>query len=609
MKRKAPPRNSKSSHGNKRLKLGEKNNNLEEYLIEEREKSIAEEEKERERIFDTSCIKCSPFPLIEDERKNHLKEHYFTPPENLKYEIKQIKELHSNKRTGNENIRNIGEVNTISTLKTTFCPLLLKNNLIPSNYSFPIEISKELNTEANHKLLNFSAKYIKYIEQNKSRKRLKYEKLDVFLLLSNYIDLTYNFWGGDELPNVDNSVTNIATSKDNCHILRPIIFHILNHLGRRREEISKNDDIYIQDKEYGDIVDIRELAKNYREDEGSEKDQEESSDTEPDIKSPKINPPLISDFTKEVNIVNMREPQRESESVEDRVKDQGFNKTKILILTAFKQGVLDIVNELILLYAAGKWKGVSKRKKFREEYGSQEFGDDYFRIGISFYNNKIKLYSQFDKSDIIIASPLGLRTVIGESGENEINRNYDFLSSIEIIFLYKTHLFLYQNLSHLEDVLKLLNIRPHHTSGVNDINRLLPQYLTNQNKYYTQTISLQKFSAPLIAYLGFTYAYNYKGGLTKANVYPGFMKNLLFFGANKLRVTFKRTNNLLTATVNSSEDERFKYFTQKIWNKMYDGLSGYTILFVQNYFDFLQIKKFFKYYIYIYIYLGLKTQV
>jgi lipopolysaccharide biosynthesis glycosyltransferase len=71
----------------------------------------------------------------------------------------------------------------------------------------------------------------------------------------------------------------------------------------------------------------------------------------------------------------------------------------------------------------GKWKKVSKKKKFREEFGSEEEAfNDYFKLGIAFHHNKkknddkmtLKLYEQFYKSDILIASPLGLRTITGQ---------------------------------------------------------------------------------------------------------------------------------------------------------------------------------------------------
>ena len=57
-----------------------------------------------------------------------------------------------------------------------------------------------------------------------------------------------------------------------------------------------------------------------------------------------------------------------------------------------------IIEQLILLTNDGKWKGVNKKKKFREEFATEEEAfNDYFRIGISFNalkNNPGKLSHQ-----------------------------------------------------------------------------------------------------------------------------------------------------------------------------------------------------------------------
>ena len=53
--------------------------------------------------------------------------------------------------------------------------------------------------------------------------------------------------------------------------------------------------------------------------------------------------------------------------------------------------------------------------------------DDGFKIGISVTKKAVKLYTDFYSSDILIASPLGLRLVL--------ETDADFLSSIELLVM------------------------------------------------------------------------------------------------------------------------------------------------------------------------------
>ena len=82
---------------------------------------------------------------------------------------------------------------------------------------------------------------------------------------------------------------------------------------------------------------------------------------------------------------------------------------------------------------------VFNRKRFNEDFGSeneveggrkpddfyQTFAgnvDDGFKLGIAVTKKALKLYTDFYSSDIIIASPLGLRMVLG-SEEDAVYEN------------------------------------------------------------------------------------------------------------------------------------------------------------------------------------------
>ena len=50
--------------------------------------------------------------------------------------------------------------------------------------------------------------------------------------------------------------------------------------------------------------------------------------------------------------------------------------------------------------------------------------------------------------------------------------DFDFLSSIEFLVLDQAEAFVFQNLEHLEEILKLVNRTPKKLSDLNDISRL-----------------------------------------------------------------------------------------------------------------------------------------
>nr|XP_042711062.1 U3 small nucleolar RNA-associated protein 25 homolog isoform X2 [Chrysemys picta bellii] len=152
----------------------------------------------------------------------------------------------------------------------------------------------------------------------------------------------------------------------------------------------------------------------------------------------------------------------------DDFRDQGLTRPKVLIVVPFRESALRVVQIFISLLESGSKKqiDVSNKRRFKGEFGSDPdekppnlkrpedyeavFAgniDDHFRIGVAILQKSMRLYAPFYSSDIIIASPLGLRTIIGAEGEKK--RDFDFLSSIEILIIDQADVYLMQNWEHI----------------------------------------------------------------------------------------------------------------------------------------------------------------
>jgi len=120
------------------------------------------------------------------------------------------------------------------------------------------------------------------------------------------------------------------------------------------------------------------------------------------------------------------------------VQDQGFTRPSILILLPFRSSAIKWL-ESIIAHTPPPFFQIENITRFRKEFGLPEGavdklasaepdayprdhletfkgnGDDNFRVGLKLTRKSVRLFSEFYGSDIIIASPLGLRLAI----ENE----------------------------------------------------------------------------------------------------------------------------------------------------------------------------------------------
>jgi len=191
---------------------------------------------------------------------------------------------------------------------------------------------------------------------------------------------------------------------------------------------------------------------------------------------------------------------RKTRVKEPKPPKEGFTRVKCLIVAPYRSAAYDIVNRIFKFYP--KLKQIGNTARLKQEYGPEDeneaeptndyshlmYGrnDDQFRFGISFTTHSAKLFTQFYKSDIIVCSPLGLRMVVGSREEK--NRDFDFLSSVDIAVFDRADALRMQNWNHLQECLQVLNVQPAKMPETCDIYNLRDSYINKSGRLYRQTI-------------------------------------------------------------------------------------------------------------------------
>jgi U3 small nucleolar RNA-associated protein 25 len=333
----------------------------------------------------------------------------------------------------------------------------------------------------------------------------------------------------------------------------------------------------------------------------------------------------------------------------DWCRDQGFTRPTVLVLLPTRHCCYDFVTLLLSLLQdnTDSRESVVNMDRFDQEYGPASvapaanddteedsrrravlrqkgadwndlFGDDRnddddFKVGLQLNWKRGgrsdtasgqpsedvkptkfsgKLYSDFYRSDIILASPLGLKmTVQGgadEDGPEKANgSSADFLTSIEICLVARADVLWQQNFDHIPDILSLLNQTPkamNHT----DFSRVRQYILAGQAANWRQLIVSGNLSDPAILSCFKKYASSSQGivkikrkaiSVTEASIASVWWPNL--------NQVFQRVS---TASFASAGEDRLKYFLDQIWPKIESQHRGHTMIFVPSYFDFCSLR-------------------
>ena len=288
----------------------------------------------------------------------------------------------------------------------------------------------------------------------------------------------------------------------------------------------------------------------------------------------------------------------QNNSIEDvEYRDQGFTRPKVLILLPTRQACVRFVDSMLNICRPAQQENKSrfmeafsqtdsepwedKPEDFQQLFGGND--DDMFRIGIKFTRKTVKLFSEFYQSDILLASPLGLRTAIEKAADQKASKaepNADFLSSVELVIVDHANALLMQNWLHVDFLFAQLNLEPKESHGC-DFSRVRHWCLNGEAKYYRQTIVLSDFLTPEINSLYTKKMLNWNGKTKLTPPYTGAIVDvinniaLLPSGNNMggISQTFIRINS---PDPSSDADVRFSTFVSTILPSALRSTSGKT---------------------------------
>jgi len=289
---------------------------------------------------------------------------------------------------------------------------------------------------------------------------------------------------------------------------------------------------------------------------------------------------------------------------EDELRDQGLTRPKVLILVPFKDAAYRIINMMIYLLSPKENFNVVHKNRFVEEFTGGELTlprknpkpedfektfvgniDDAFRIGMAVTKSSLKLYENFYNSDIIIASPLGLRMIIGAEGES--SRDYDFLSSVEVLMFDQSEIFLMQNWDHVLHIMNHFHLQPKEAHGT-DLQRVRNWSINGLSKHYRQTILFSSCKLPNLMAILKNRCISYGGSVSVVNpIITGTISHVVC----SLKQFYHKLNS---KTPTESIKQRFEYFINKILTQLQASSEKHVLIYVPSYFDFVCIRNYLK---------------
>eukprot|EP00762_Andalucia_godoyi_P003503 ANDGO_04274.mRNA.1 U3 small nucleolar RNA-associated protein 25 len=322
------------------------------------------------------------------------------------------------------------------------------------------------------------------------------------------------------------------------------------------------------------------------------------------------------------------------------IRDQGFTRCKILLLVPFRHTAF-IWAKMFMEMASQSMDGikVENLERLFAEFGPDDNAeserddgaddaanassskskpadfkhifrgntDDCFRVGISFSKKHVKMFSHPFSSDIVIASPLGLKMLdpsakaTASDAEPSDVGALDFLSSVEIAVIDLAHVLSMQNWQHCEFCFDSLNKQPREMHPGTDVTRVREWNLNDDSLRRRQTIVLSAFYSPEHNSLLLRKCMNERGCCRLKLSFPESDAQLgrVVHSVRQLYYRVEPDERAVSAAASQPamlafEESRFKYFCDSVIPRLEHSNQKYVLIFVPSYLDFVRVRNFMK---------------
>lgn len=297
--------------------------------------------------------------------------------------------------------------------------------------------------------------------------------------------------------------------------------------------------------------------------------------------------------------------QKKSETTSGLYRDQGYTRPKVLILLPFKYSAYKVVETIKALLFKGNEKNVLNYNRFKEDFGPSEeetesrndklsrpedfiatftgnINED-FKIGLKVTKSSLKLYADFYQSDIILASPLGLRYIMGSTTRTDIQS--DFLTSVEVLILDKADIFMMQNWEHILVLMDAINKPPRDIHKIStDLTRVRLWSLEGHAPLYRQTLI---FSSTPVDY--------HRALISKCTNFAGKLEVLNPSQGGSVEEVVVHTNLVINKILGVRDpDARFHHFTTELLPRLRSEHRSHTLIYIPDYCDYVRLLRHLK---------------